>query len=164
MKRKRRKLRGWVKNTLLFVAILGIAAIIRGTGIFRTSYVVGESMEPNYHSGDIVVSSKLLDIERYDVVIAESPTGNEVIKRVIGLPGDTMTYYKSHIYINGELADESFIASDAQAEDFPNKSSANKIVLGENEYYLAGDNRNFSTDSRVYGSLDDSKIIGRVID
>lgn len=108
--------------------------------------------------------SGIPELRRYDVVTATAKTGTEVIKRIIGLPGETIRYEGRHIYINGELADESFIAEGVERSS--QSFSANKtgeITLGQNEYFIAGDNRDNSVDSRTYGGVDKSAIHGRVI-
>lgn len=162
--RKKRKLKDWVKSGVLIVLVSSAIIGLRATDILTMNTVDGQSMLPNFHSGDLVFMSGIPELRRYDVVTATAKTGTEVIKRIIGLPGETIKYEGRHIYINGELADESFIAEGVEISS--QSFSANKtgeITLGQNEYFIAGDNRDNSVDSRTYGGVNRSAIHGRVI-
>lgn len=163
VRKKHRKLKSWVKTTLVCITIFVLVTGLRATGVFNSNYVVGHSMDPTLHPNEIVFRSNIPEIGRYDVVIAQAPTGNEVIKRVIGLPGDSVSFYGAHIYINGRLSDESFLATDARNSRLPTETPGTTITLQENEYFVAGDNRNNSTDSRVYGALSKDMIQGKVV-
>lgn len=153
------KKKGFLKWLLVFVMILGMFVGLKKTGVLAAESVIGTSMEPNYHTRDIVYSTNIRDIKRYDVVVADSPTGIKVIKRVIGLPGDTVTYKNRHVYVNGTLTDESFISGGAEIE----LNLSGKIELGDDEYFVCGDNRENSSDSRIYGAITRSDIFGIVL-
>ena len=148
-----------VKWVLSLVLLVGIFTGLRVSGVFATEMVVGTSMEPNYHTRDLTVTSNLKELNRYDVVVATAPSGTEVIKRVIGMPGDTVTYKNRHVYVNGVLTDESFINSGEEIE----LNMSGKIELGDNEYFLVGDNRENSSDSRIYGPVSGDSIHGTVL-
>ena len=153
------KKKSFLKWLLVFVMILGMFVGLKKTGVLAAESVIGTSMEPNYHTRDIVYSTNIKDIKRYDVVVADSPTGIKVIKRVIGLPGDTITYKNRHVYVNGTLTDESFINGGAEIE----LNLSGKIELGDDEYFVCGDNRENSSDSRIYGAITRSDIFGIVL-
>ena len=153
------KKKSFLKWLLVFVMILGMFVGLKKTGVLAAESVIGTSMEPNYHTRDIVYSTNIRDIKRYDVVVADSPTGIKVIKRVIGLPGDTITYKNRHVYVNGTLTDESFINGGAEIE----LNLSGKIELGDDEYFVCGDNRENSSDSRIYGAITRSDIFGIVL-
>lgn len=163
-KEKKKKEKGSFKKSFLkwllsLLVLIGIFTGLRVSGVFASEMVIGTSMEPNYHTRDITFSTNLKDVSRYDVIVATSPTGTEVIKRVIGMPGDTITYKNRHVYVNGVLTDETFINSGEEIE----LNMSGKIELGENEYFLVGDNRENSSDSRIYGAVSGDTIHGVVI-
>ena len=105
-------------------------------------------MYPNLKDGQIVKISKVEEdtiINRFDIVIAEKEEGYNIIKRVIGLPYETIEYKDNHLYINGQITTEDFIDTYLiKTEDF-------SITLKNDEYFLLGDNREYSTDSRILG-------------
>ena len=125
--------------------------------VFNMFFVVvsGSSMEPTYHNMQIVpVKSTLFssDICRNDVVIVRID-GKRLIKRVVGLPGETVTISNGRVYINGELLLENY-------DDIYNPGLLRNqpLVLDKNEYFLLGDNRNCSSDSRVFGPVKKPRI------
>lgn len=159
VEKKGRKIKGWQKTAITFAVAFGAATVIRSSGLLTTNFVEGESMEPNYYTGDLVFTSTLPSIDRYDVVTALAPTGTQVIKRVIGVPGDVIRTEGAHIYVNGKLSDESFISEDT----FNDTNDDVVYEIPEGYYFLAGDNRSHSTDSRVYGPVAESQVHGQVI-
>lgn len=142
------------KLIFLFAALLIIA--FRKLVMERV-IVYGKSMYPTCQQGDVYMSQKVgIEPERYDIVIAKSGY-QMVIKRVIGLPGDTLIVSKGKVYINDCLIDSKydFMTEDAGLlEDY--------YSLGEKCYFLMGDNRSNSIDSRTYGSVSREDIKGVV--
>lgn len=152
----------------LFWAVISavIACVLMYTFGLRTN-VIGNSMEPGLYSGQHIMIDRMIyqvSSPQYGDVIAFIPNGNEnshyYIKRVIGLPGDSIQIKGGSVYLNGVLLNEdsSFdkIADGGVAE--------NEIYLGDDEYFVLGDNRNFSEDSRSgnIGNVKKSYIIGKV--
>lgn len=158
-KKKRRRLKPIPRLIANVVIAIAVVQLLKLTGILMLDKVSGSSMVPNYTDGDLVITTNLTEIERYDVVTAVSPEGTPLIKRVIGLPGDTITYKNSHVYVNGTMTAEDFIAS----SDGISLSLSGDVVLGEDEYFLCGDNREYSKDSRSFGAITKSDIMGEVI-
>ena len=132
--------------------------------------IVGSSMENSLHDGNIALINGMVnsedDIDRFDIVIAHSSLLNEdIVKRVIGLPGDHLQMINDTLYINGQVFDESYL--DVQ---FINDSKLKynselfthdfEVILEDNQYYLLGDNRLNSKDSRVLGPFSLEDIIG----
>lgn len=116
-------------------------------------------MEDSFQQGDVLIVEKYntSNIQRYDVVIAKVKMQN-MIKRVIGLPGETVQIKDNSVYVDGEKLKEQF--------DFYTEESgiADKpFVLGKDEYFLMGDNRSESLDSREYGAIKLENIKGIVI-
>lgn len=111
----------------------------------RPIRVVGKSMTPSLHSGQLLIGiHHWKTIKRGDIVVAS--TGNELlIKRVIALPNERIRISDGKVYINSNRLTESYI------KEPMNTDESYDVVLGENEYFLMGDNRNESGDSRLYG-------------
>jgi signal peptidase I len=147
-------LREIVETVLLTVAIFLL--VNAATGRFR---IEGASMEPNLHDSEYVlidkVSYRLHAPERGDVIVFERQ-GNErdYIKRIIGLPGDTVQVAGGQVRVNGIALDEPYL-NQATHNDMP----AQRVEEGR--YFVMGDNRNNSSDSRVFGSIPVNDIIGR---
>ena len=94
------------------------------------------------------VFTKIIGINRFDICVLNVENSDEtkkIVKRVIGMPNETIEYKGNKLFINGEYYDEPFL-SDAITEDF-------KVTLGDDEYYCLGDNRTISKDSRYYGAF-----------
>ena len=136
--------------------------------VIQLTNVDGESMEPTLHDGDRVFVDKITyqidDPERFDVIVFPVQYEEEkyFIKRIIGLPGETVQIDTNGvIYINGEVLLESFGKEVIQADKIG--LAAEPIVLGEDEYFVLGDNRNDSFDSRYaqVGNISRDDIIGR---
>ena len=118
---------------------------------FSIAFVVGDSMYPTYHDGQLLLTTRHYTIERFDVVTISK--GEFLIKRVIGLPNETIAYKDNVLYINGERVDDPY---NTVTEDF-------EVTLGDNEYFCMGDNREDSLDSRKYGAFSADKIITEVM-
>ncbi len=122
--------------------------------------VKGESMAPNFEDGEVLLTEKVSyrfgDPKRGDVVVFEAPVGRKVdfIKRIIGLPNDTININGGSVYVNGQKIDEGYISVNTQGEEVKQ--------LGPDEYFVMGDNRSASSDSRVFGAIKESAIRGRV--
>lgn len=129
-------------------------------------------MAPTLMSNDRVLVSTVSEINRFDIVVFNDPTNTTVVKRVIGLPGESIRYKDEQLYINDEPIEEPFLKQE-EIEEFQgvwtsnftlpdNEESEMPSTIPENHYFLMGDNRRFSFDSRFYGSIDEENIIGEV--
>jgi signal peptidase I len=154
-----------VIKTVTFVLL---AAFIIRYFLIQPFVVEGQSMEPNFHNNEYLVvekvSSHFAQYKRGDVVVFKSPTNPDLdyIKRIIAVPGETIKITNNKIYINGTQIDEDYIPSgDLTLIDQDNKMILEK-TLGPNEYFVLGDNREHSSDSREFGVLDKSSIVGKV--
>jgi len=135
--------------------------------------VNGQSMVPNFQSGEYVLTDKLSykmgQPKRGDVVVFHSPaaancptgTGCDFIKRVIGLPGETVAVKNNAIYINDQKLVESYIPQDFVISAGAYTKDGREIYLGEKEYFVSGDNRPYSSDSRAWGPIEKSDIVGK---
>jgi signal peptidase I len=135
--------------------------------------VWGESMEPNFYTGERVLVEKvtkhLKDYERGDVVVLHPPSNDSIdyIKRVVGLPGEQIKIIDCSVFIlkDGETFEltEPYLQGGTCTTGGPEIREGRFLSLGENEYFVIGDNRANSADSRYFGSVDGSRIIGKAI-
>ena len=138
-----------------------LAAIIM-TFVAQSFYVDGMSMEPNYHHGERMIVDKISyrfsDPKRGDVIVFRYPldTSQRFVKRVIGIPGDTVEIKSYEVYVNGVMLDEPYIYAKAHTDYGP-------MVVPEGTVFAMGDNRNNSNDSRSpsVGMISKKLIIGR---
>jgi len=142
--------------------------------LFQPFVVKGDSMEPNYHSGDYLIidelSYRLRDPQRGEVIVFKYPlnTSLRYIKRIIALPNETLELQNGDVYISRAGSqpvkiDESLYISDKTREAWKSMLNDGPITLKSNEYFVMGDNRNYSSDSRVWGILPAQDITGRVL-
>ncbi|HLC02804.1 MAG TPA: signal peptidase I [Anaerolineales bacterium] len=135
---------------LLFIAVNLVTARIR---------VEGSSMEPSLHNGEFVVVNRLAyrwnTPSRGDIIVFNFPLDPQrrFIKRIIGLPGDTVSAHSNRIYVNGIPLSEPYIAA--------GPLYTGQWVVGAYEVFVLGDNRNNSSDSQNWGALPENDIIGR---
>ncbi|MGG2053507.1 signal peptidase I [Lysinibacillus pakistanensis] len=158
----------WTKALLIAFAI---AAIIRYF-LFTPIAVDGESMMPTLENGDRMIVNKIGykigEPKRFDIVVFHAPEKKNYIKRVIGLPGETLEYKNDQLYINGEPIDEPYldayksqITEGTLTEDFSLKDiGVNLEEIPEGFVFVMGDNRRYSKDSRHIGLVDQKEIIG----
>ncbi|WP_404452428.1 signal peptidase I [Virgibacillus necropolis] len=157
---KHKKKNEWLEwGKAIFIAIL-LAFFLRSF-VFATSIVEGESMVPTLEDGERVIFNKLIYLvdepERGDVVIIKRPIKNYV-KRVIGLPGETVKFRDHQLYINGEQYEQTFINKEA----LNHTGNFGPIEVPENKYFVMGDNRAISKDSRNgLGFIKADDIVGR---
>lgn len=124
-------------------------------------------MDPTFRDGEQLivekVSVKYKDLERGEVAIFKHPENPAMllIKRVIGLPGDTILLSDGDILINGEIYMEQYLSDDVQTWGKNHIVDEEELNLGEDEYVLLGDNRENSLDSRSYGPINEENIVGR---
>ncbi len=155
-------------STLLY--LLGVLCLtwLVITFVGQRTEVDGSSMEPTLTNGDNLIVDKLSyrfrDPERFDIIVFpyKHKPKTYYIKRIIGLPGETVQIdEQGNIYINGEILSESYGREIIRPENVG--LAAEPIVLGEDEYFVMGDNRNNSTDSRFaqVGNIKREDIIGR---
>lgn len=157
-----------VVNTLLYIVAVVCLTWFIITFIGQRTEVSGGSMEATLDDGDNLIVDKLTyrfrDPERFDIIVFPFQYQEETyyIKRIIGLPGETVQIDESGtIYINGEVLKESYGKEVIKPENIG--LAAEPVTLGEDEYFVMGDNRNSSSDSRtqIVGNIKRDKIIGR---
>ena len=154
-------LREIVETVALFAVIFTIARVTIGNYA-----IIGRSMEPNYHEAERLlvdrISPRLSWLQRGDVVIVRSPVddGIELIKRLIGVPGDRIDLRDGRVLVNGMMLDEPYLPPGA---DSGPRGPTSSWTLGNDQYFIMGDNRSFSQDSRLIGPVYSALIIGRAL-
>lgn len=157
-----RELLGWLFYILI---IIGLTYLII-TYVGQRTRVSGSSMEATLSDGDNLIVDKLSyrfqDPKRFDIVVFpyKYEENTYYIKRIIGLPGDTVQVKDGYTYINGELLESDIYGAEVMIEA---GTASEPITLGEEEYFVLGDNRNHSLDSRdpSVGILKREDLIGR---
>ena len=155
--------RGWVKwlrEALETILPAILIAILINLFLAQPTRVHGQSMEPNLHSDQRLVvekvSYRLHGPRRGDIVVFSMPQQSEelLIKRVIGLPGETVEIHDGKVYINGTLLDEPYLTQETRGRFGP-------IVIPPLHVFVLGDNRSFSNDSRAFDAVPIENILGR---
>ncbi len=138
---------------LFLLAVIALIIFIRQMPLFT---VDGHSMDHTYSHGDLLVGEKNAAIKAGDILIIYSDVLSErIVKRCIGLPGDKVEIRDNTVYVNGKALKEDYIAEPMITEDL-------SITLADDEYFVMGDNRNDSTDSREIGPIPKDKIQAKV--
>ena len=155
--------RGWVKwlrEALETILPAILIAILINLFLAQPTRVHGQSMEPNLHTDQRLVvekvSYRLHGPRRGDIVVFSMPQQSEelLIKRVIGLPGETVEIHDGKVYINGTLLDEPYLTQETRGRFGP-------IVIPPLHVFVLGDNRSFSNDSRAFDAVPIEDILGR---
>lgn len=152
------KLLELIKKEKKFITIVIIIIILK-IFVFNFILVKGDSMNPKYKNNDFMFLNKIIyrfsNIKRQEVVVIKYKD-NDLIKRIIGLPNDKIKVENGKLYINNKEVKENYINSYTASYDF------DEITLKDNEYFVVGDNRYNSYDSRNFGTITKNNIIGRV--
>lgn len=140
-----------LKEICPYLIIIIVVILIR-TFIATPVRVDGDSMVNTLHDGEILILNKLSKIKRYDIVVLYEEQDDNIIKRVYGLPGETIRIENNKIYINGKVIEDKFA--------FGKTSFVSDITLKDDEYFVLGDNREISKDSRILGPINNKNIKG----
>ncbi|MCL5970725.1 MAG: signal peptidase I [Patescibacteria group bacterium] len=162
-----RKIYYFLLDTVQTFLIAAAVFLVIYVFLFRPFEVKGESMYPNFYDKEYVLTNLIAlhfqNPARGDVVVFKSPPDPEkdYIKRVIGLPGDKVSIKDGNVYINGELLDESaYIKPDVKTYPGAFLSEGKVVEVPGKEYFVLGDNRLYSSDSREWGFVKQDAIIG----
>ena len=144
-----------IKEVIPYIVIVVVVVLIR-TFIITPVRVDGDSMKNTLKNGDILLLYKLGSINRLDIIVLDEEKDNEkIIKRVIGMPGETVAIKNGKIYINDKVIDDEYAYGET--------SDYNKVTLKDDEYFILGDNRLISKDSRYFGPIKDNEIKGKIV-
>lgn len=162
-KRERPK---WMKGIIFTFIVVYVCQLF----LFLPTTVNGESMSPTFEDQDKVIISKFSSIDRQDIIVFDVPGLDKYyIKRVIGLPGDEIVVEDDVLYINGEKVDEPYLEQNKKEAlsmnltgDFTLEELTGKKRVPEDSFFVMGDNRLYSSDSRFFGFISKESVIGEV--
>ncbi|MBD8067607.1 signal peptidase I [Bacillus sp. PS06] len=161
------------KKRLLLIFIMCILTVVFFRSFVFTDYEVeGESMMPTLQDGNLLlvnkVGARFGDLKRFDIVVFQGVSDNYV-KRIIGLPGDYLEYIDDTLYINEKKVEEPFLSTyklklvgGKLTGDFSLEEITGESVVPKDSYFVIGDNRLGSWDSRHYGFIKKDQIVGKV--
>lgn len=159
----------FVMDILETVVFIGSMFIVVYLFILTPNQVKGASMEPNFHTGDYILTSrvtyKFRSIERGDVVVLKSPKNPDIeyIKRVVGLPGDTLLIKEGgDVLVNNNLLSENYLADKTNLWEGGCIKADVPYKVPDTEVFVMGDNRPRSSDSREFCSVPIQSLIGQV--
>ncbi|MFW7403581.1 signal peptidase I [Vagococcus fluvialis] len=154
----------WIKMLVICIPFV----IIMKAFIFIPLEVTGKSMSPTLKENDFIVMENFSEIDRFDIIVFTAPDGDTYIKRVIGLPGDRVTYEKDQLFINGKKVDEPFLKDVKKKKNeyvFTTDLDTTELIgtdkIPKNQYFVLGDNRRLSKDSRSFGTISNTSIVGK---
>lgn len=175
-RRHHRRRRSAARNAIEWAVVLGgalVVALVVKTWMFQAFFIPSGSMEPTLAVGDRVLVNKIsydiADVRRGHIVVFERPEGwttgdiEDLIKRVVGLPGDTMSARDGRLFVNGEMIDEPWLAEEnlGLTRFAPSSGCVPECTLGPNQVFVLGDNRDNSSASNIYGPIDFEVVVGR---
>lgn len=150
-----------------FVIAGGIFVVIYAF-LFRPFQVNGQSMFPTFHDGEYILTNLVAlhfdSLDQGDVIVFKSPTDKDkdFVKRIIGVPGDQVSIRNGRVYVNGQLLNESeYLSPDVRTFQGAFLNEGQTVVVPQNNYFVLGDNREYSSDSREWGFVSRDKVIGR---
>jgi signal peptidase I len=151
-----------LRELLLFTGLALLLFVVLNYFIGAVA-VDGSSMYPTLQSGDLLVSLKTFDAHRGDVVIFEPLSGstNNLVKRVIAVPGDKLKILNGEVWLDDQKLNEDYLSEKWTEETTWNTGQS--AVMQEGKYFLMGDNRNHSDDSRNLGPQDRSRFLGKAM-
>jgi signal peptidase I len=163
------------RSVIEWAVVLGgalVVALLIKAFLIQAFYIPSESMVPTLKIGDRVLVNKLSynlhDVNRGDLVVFERPPGEsdedikDLIKRVIGLPGDSIVIKDNAVYVNGERLEENYLpAGTLTKQGRLDCADTNPCKVADDSVWVMGDNREHSYDSRYFGTIKENTIVGR---
>jgi signal peptidase I len=174
-RRQRPRWRALAETAILVLVAVLLAGLLRAFA-FQTFWIPSSSMVPTLGVYDRILVQKAFftwhDVHQGDIVVFSQPPrdhcggtqGGDLVKRVIALPGQTIYSSNGSIYVNGRLLAEPYLPhDDPLGPPIPDASSKHPYRVPQGEFYMLGDNRAISCDSRYWGPIEGSSIVGKVV-
>jgi signal peptidase I len=169
----------WILELVSVVVVAILVAVLLRTFVVATYSIPSGSMEPTLQIGDRIVVNKLSydlhGVDRGNIVVFTTPPNEDcagppvadLVKRVIGLPGEIISLQDGNVYIDGRLLPEPFLPANLRSDTYPGPSGNAYALhhayrIPEGDVYVMGDNRPESCDSRYWGPIRESTIVGKV--
>jgi signal peptidase I len=148
------------------VVIALVIAVVLYLFIMTPHEVLGNSMHPTYKNGEYLMANKLTykfgEPRRGDVIIFKYSDTQDFIKRIIGIPGETVMIKDGKVYVNGsQLNEDAYLKDTVYTSGGEYLAEGETLTLGENKYFVLGDNRPHSSDSRTFGPISKDRIKGK---
>lgn len=152
-----------------FETIVVVGAIFAAIYLFIAQFhkVSGSSMVPTLESGDFIITEKLSfrfgNPKAGEIIVLKNPRdeSQDFIKRIIAVPGDTIKISSNTVYLNGQPLKEDYLPPDTQIRSGAFLTEGSLVQVANNQYFVFGDNRNHSSDSRDWGPITKEEIVGR---
>jgi signal peptidase I len=165
------RLRGAIEWIVVIGGAVLVALLIK-TFLLQAFFIPSGSMIPTLGIGDRVLVNKLSytmgDVDRGDIIVFERPDSEhtddikDLIKRVVGLPGEQIVIKQGRVHVNGEALPETYLPAGMTTSPGPlGCSETDPCVIPQNAVWVMGDNRNESKDSRFFGAIGEGQIIGK---
>jgi signal peptidase I len=166
-----RRSRRWMAEWAIIVVLAVVVALVVRSFVFQTFYIPSTSMYPTLKAGDRIIVDKLSyhlhSIDRGDIIVFRRPPAEhcggppvpDLVKRVIGLPGDTISAKGGQVYIDGKLLAQPWLPKVSSTYT----STFGPLKVPQGDYFMMGDNRVDSCDSRDWGPIERSYIVGKVV-
>jgi signal peptidase I len=169
----------WIVELVGVVLVAVVVAVLLRTFVVATYSIPSGSMEPTLQIGDRILVDKLSyhlhGVDRGNIIVFTTPANedcagppvSDLVKRVVGLPGETVSLSDGNVYINGQLYPEPFLPSGLRTDTYPGPSKAAYSLhqdyrIPAGDVFVMGDNRPESCDSRYWGPIHESSIVGKV--
>lgn len=159
---------GSMLEAVAIAAIAVFAVILCRQYVFNPYAIAGASMAPSFHDGDYVfvdqLSYRLREPRRGEVIVFHSPSGNDedLVKRIVALPGETVMVRDGQVVVVNQEHPQGLTLSEGYLDPLEITTGSSSITLDDGEYFVMGDNRSVSFDSRSWGPLDEDGIVGMV--
>lgn len=161
------KLRGYFVELLETIVVFGAIFALIYLFVAQFHKVSGNSMIPTFHTGDYLITEKisyrLSSPKRGEIIVLKNPRdeSQDFIKRIIALPGDGIKVEGSRVFVNGQLLTEPYLSKDTITNPGTFLTEGTTVKAGPNQYFVFGDNRSHSSDSREWGGVTREEIIGK---
>lgn len=155
----------FIETLVVFGAIFAIIYLF----VAQFHKVSGLSMYPTMNNGDYLITEKVSyrfgDPERGQIVVLKNPRdeSQDFIKRIIAVPGDTLKIEDNNVFVNGQKLNETYLPPNTQTHTGTFISESTDIKVGANQFFVFGDNRDHSSDSREWGPVTKEELVGRAL-